>query len=144
MSSRLFVIAALAVAAPSVATAQTRKPSVTATAARDTQSVALVNDDPVTAGEVDDVVRARHREIQFCFEESGLKTDPDLSGVFAMILTLDTLGGVAKVDAARQEWSGPDGAAVEACVMQRARTWKFPVRVAMAAPRHEVTFHFSR
>jgi hypothetical protein len=142
MSSRFLVIAALAVATPSVATAQTRKTSVTA--ARDTQSIALVNEDTVAAGEVDTVVRARHREIQFCFEESGLKTDPDLSGVFAMILTLDTLGGVAKVDAARQEWSGPDGAAVEACVMQRARTWKFPVRVAMAAPRHEVTFHFSR
>jgi hypothetical protein len=142
MSSRFFVIAALAVATPSVGTAQTRKPSVIA--ARDTQSVALVNEDTVAAGEVDTVVRARHREIQFCFEESGLKTDPDLSGVFAMILTLDTLGGVARVDAARQEWSGPDGAAVEACVMQRARTWKFPARVAVAAPRHEVTFHFSR
>jgi hypothetical protein len=142
MSSRFLVIAALAVATPSVATAQTRKTSVTS--ARDTQSVALVNEDTVAAGEVDNVVRARHREIQFCFEESGLKTDPDLSGVFAMILTLDTLGSVAKVDAARQEWSGPDGAAVEACVMQRARTWKFPVRVAMTAPRHEVTFHFSR
>jgi hypothetical protein len=143
MRSRLLILlAALAVAAPALAMAQTRKAPVIA--ARDTHAVALVPEDTIAAGEVDSVVRARHREVQFCFEESGLKTDPELSGTFAMMLTLDTLGRVAQVNATRQEWSGPDGTAVEACVMERARTWKFPARVAVAAPRHEVTFRFSR
>ena len=137
-----FFLAMLLIAAPSIAVAQKRTTPVVARA--DTLSLALVSTDTVLADQVESVVRARHREVQFCFEESGLKTDPDLSGVFAMILTLDTLGGVSRVDASRQEWSGPDGATVEVCVMERARTWKFPVQLALVAPRHEVTFHFSR
>jgi len=137
-----FFLAMLAIAAPATGLAQKRSTPVVART--DTVSLALISTDTVVAGQVESVVRARHREVQFCFEESGLKTDPDLSGVFAMILTLDTLGGVSRVDASRQEWSGPDGTAVGECVMQRARTWKFPARLALAAPRHEVTFHFSK
>ena len=138
----ILILATLAIAAPSSGFAQKRSTPVVARA--DTVSLALISTDTVVAEQVESVVRARHREVQFCFEESGLKTDPDLSGVFAMILTLDTLGGVSRVDASREEWSGPDGAAVGACVMQRARTWKFPPPLAMTAPRHEVTFHFSK
>lgn len=133
----------LAIAAPSIGAAQTRKgpPPVPN---RDTLAVALVSTDTVAAGQVDMVVRRRHREVQFCFEESGLKTDPELSGTFAMVLTLDTTGNVSRVDPSWREWSGPDGTAVESCVMQRALTWKFPAHLAMATPRHEVTFQFSR
>ena len=138
----IFVLATLAIAAPSPGLAQKRSTPVVARA--DTVSLALISTDTVVAEQIESVVRARHREVQFCFEESGLKTDPDLAGVFAMILTLDTLGGVSRVDASREEWSGPDGAAVGACVMQRARTWRFPAAVATTAPRHEVTFHFSK
>jgi|RhiMetdeSRZDD1v2_1073273.scaffolds.fasta_scaffold1060302_2 hypothetical protein len=137
-----FLLAMLAIAAPCTGLAQKRSTSVVARA--DTVSLALISTDTVVAEQVESVVRTRHREVQFCFEESGLKTDPDLSGVFAMILTLDTLGAVSRVDASRQEWSGPDGTAVGECVMQRARTWRFPAPLAMTAPRHEVTFHFSK
>jgi hypothetical protein len=138
----LVLAATLAAFASSVSDAQTRSSPLAV--ARDTIAVALVSNDTVAAGQVEFVVRSRHREVQFCFEESGLKTDPELSGVFAMVLTLDTLGNVSRVDAAHREWTGPDGAAVEACVMQRARTWKFPVQLAVAPARHEVTFHFAR
>lgn len=138
----LLFAAALAALAPSLSDAQTRRPPVVTRA--DTVAVALISRDTVAAGQVELVVRSRHREVQFCFEETGLKTDPELSGVFAMVLTLDTLGVVSQVDATRHEWSGPDGAAVEACVMQRARTWKFPVHLAAPPARHEVTFHFAR
>jgi len=141
MPSRFLLLAALGVLAPSLSLAQTRGPSIRRA---DTVAVALIADDSVAASQVDLVVRARHREVQFCFEESGLKTDPELSGVFAMVIALDTLGAVSRVDASRSEWTGPDGAAVETCVMQRARTWKFPVQLAVASPRHEVTFHFAR
>ncbi|HJR66979.1 MAG TPA: AgmX/PglI C-terminal domain-containing protein [Gemmatimonadaceae bacterium] len=133
----------LAIAAPSISAAQTRKGPPPAPQ-RDTLAVALVSTDTVAAGQVERVVRGRHREVQFCFEESGLKTDPELSGTFAMVLTLDTLGGVSRVDPSWREWSGPDGTAVESCVMQRALTWKFPGHLARATPRHEVTFQFSR
>ncbi|MGQ0714487.1 MAG: AgmX/PglI C-terminal domain-containing protein [Gemmatimonadaceae bacterium] len=110
----------------------------------DTITVAALLQDTAAVEQVDAVVRSRHREVQFCFEESGLKADPDLTGIFAMMLTLDTSGGVARVDPVRGAWSGPDGAAVESCVMQRARAWRFPVPLALAPARHEVTFHFAR
>jgi hypothetical protein len=138
----LFFLAALTLTAPAIALAQTLGAPVTPRG--DTLSVALAPFDSVAAGQVEMVVRARHREVQFCFEESGLKTDPELSGVFGIALTLDTLGTVSRIDATHREWSGPDGAAVEECVMQRARTWKFPVQLAVAPARHEVTFRFSR
>ena len=127
---------------PPLSDAQTRRTS--AVPRSDTVAMALISNDTAATEQIEVVVRSRHREVQFCFEESGLKTDPELSGIFAMVLTLDTLGGVAQVDATRHEWSGPDGAAVEACVMQRARTWKFPVHLAAPPARHEVTFHFAR
>jgi hypothetical protein len=134
-----------ALAAPAMASAQTHKtPGVPV----DTVTVASVLRDTVVLEQVDAVVRSRQREVQFCFEESGLKADPELSGIFAMMLTLDTTGAVARVDPVRGEWSGPDGAAVETCVMQRARAWRFPLQPgtlwALAPARHEVTFHFAR
>jgi hypothetical protein len=138
----LLTATVLAGLTPALADAQTRATPVMPR--RDTVALAMVSTDSVAAGQVELVVRARHREVQFCFEESGLKADPELSGVFAMVLTLDTLGSVARVDASRREWSGADGVAVETCVMDRARTWKFPVQLAVAAARHEVTFHFAR
>jgi hypothetical protein len=132
-----------AITTPLIADAQARKGPPPAPK-RDTVAVALVSTDTVVAGQVETVVRGRHREVQFCFEESGLKTDPELSGTFAIIITLDQLGTVARVDPSWREWSGPDGTAVEACVTQRALTWKFPAHLAVSTPRHEVTFHFSR
>jgi hypothetical protein len=144
MLRRLFFFATLAMAAPSLSAAQTRTAPAPASPRGDTLSVALAPYDSVAVEQVEMVVRARNREVQFCFEESGLKTDPELSGVFAMLITLDTLGTVSRVDATHREWSGPDGAAVEECVMQRARTWKFPAQPPVAPARHEVTFRFSR
>jgi hypothetical protein len=130
-----------ALAAVPTLQAQTHKPP---SVARDTVMVAALLQDTVALEQVDAVVRSRQREVQFCFEESGLKADPELSGIFAMMLTLDTNGGVARVEPVRGEWSGPDGAAVETCVMQRARAWRFPLQLALAPARHEVTFHFAR
>jgi hypothetical protein len=139
----IFLFTTLAIAAPPMIEAQAKKSSPVVPR-RDTLAIALLSTDTVAAGQVEMVVRARHREVQFCFEESGLKTDPELTGMFAMVLTLDTLGTVSHIDPSWREWSGPDGTAVETCVMQRALTWKFPPRLAAAPARHEVTFQFSR
>jgi hypothetical protein len=111
---------------------------------RDTVLLAGISTDTAAATQVDIVVRARQREVQFCFEESGLKTDPDLTGLFAMVITLDSLGGVSRVDPSHREWTSPEGGAVESCVMQRALTWKFPRHLAIKTPRHEVSFHFAK
>ena len=138
----VIVATALAVGAPGFGYAQTN--GAVPSAHRDTVLLAGISTDTVAAGQVDLVVRARQREVQFCFEESGLKTDPELAGLFAMVITLDSLGGVSRVDPSRREWTGPDGAAVESCVMQRALTWKFPPHLGIGAPRHEVTFHFAK
>ena len=142
----ILLFTTLAIAAPPMIEAQSKKSTPVAPAAprRDTLAVALISTDTIAAGQVDIVVRARHREVQFCFEESGLKTDPELTGTFAMLLTLDTAGTVSRVDPSWREWSGPDGTAVEACVMQRALSWKFPARLAATPARHEVIFQFSR
>jgi hypothetical protein len=141
----LLLLGVFALSAPAMSHAQTHKAPTTI---RDTVMVAAMLRDTVALEQVDAVVRSRQREVQFCFEESGLKADPELSGIFAMMLTLDTTGAVARVDPVRGEWSGPDGAAVEACVMQRARAWRFPFESgapwAIAPARHEVTFHFAR
>lgn len=141
----LLFFGVFALAAPAMAHAQTHK---SPSAIRDTVMVAAMLVDTVALEQLDAVVRSRQREVQFCFEESGLKADPDLSGIFAMMLTLDTTGAVARVDPVRGEWSGPDGAAVETCVMQRARAWRFSLQSgalsALAPARHEVTFHFAR
>ena len=141
----LLFFGVVALAMPAMTRAQTHN---TSSAPRDTVMVAALLQDTVALEQVDAVVRSRHREVQFCFEESGLKVDPELSGIFAMMLTLDTTGAVARVDPVRGEWSGPDGAAVETCVMQRARAWRFPIQSgalwAIAPARHEVTFHFAR
>ena len=138
----VMVAIALAFGAPAFGHAQTN--GAVPAVRRDSVLLAGISTDTVAAGQVDLVVRARQREVQFCFEESGLKTDPELTGLFAMVLTLDSLGGVARVDASRSEWTGPDGAAVEGCVMQRALTWKFPPHLAIGTPRHEVTFNFMK
>ena len=143
MRSRFIVLLITsALAVPSTGGAQTRTPP--AVVRRDTLALAMLSQDTVAAGRVEMVVRERQREVQFCFEESGLKTDPELSGMFAMVLTLDTLGTVMRVDPSWREWTSPEGTAVEECVMERARTWKFPARLARTPARHEVTFHFSR
>ena len=138
---QLLFIGVFGLGAPVAADAQTHKAS---SIRRDTVMVAAMLQDTVALEQVDAVVRSRHREVQFCFEESGLKADPELTGIFAMMLTLDTSGAVARVDPVRGEWSGPEGAAVETCVMDRARAWRFPLQLARAPARHEVTFHFAR
>ena len=139
----IFLFTTLAIAAPPMIGAQAKKGSA-GVPQRDTLAMALLSTDTVAAGQVEAVVRAHHREVQFCFEETGLKTDPELKGMFAIVLTLDTLGAVSRVDPSWREWTGPDGTAVETCVMQRALTWKFPPRLAATPARHEVTFQFSR
>lgn len=142
---QLVFIGVFGLGAPAVADAQTHKAS---SVPRDTVMVAAMLRDTVALEQVDAVVRSRQREVQFCFEESGLKADPELTGIFAIMLTLDTSGAVARVEPVRGEWSGPDGAAVETCVMERARAWRFPLQPgalwALAPARHEVTFHFAR
>jgi hypothetical protein len=142
--TRLFLLLSLSVIAPSIGEAQKRSTPAPGPRRADTVAVALAAEDTVAAAEVDRVVRGHQSEMQFCFEQSGLKTDPELSGTFGMVLTIDSVGGVARVDATHREWTGPDGAAVELCVMERARTWKFPVQVAVAPGRHEVMFRFAK
>ena len=85
-----FLVTTLAIVAPSTGGAQTRK-SAPVMPRRDTLAVALVSTDTVAAGQVETVVRARHREVQFCFEETGLKTDPELSSAEEVIKESDVL-----------------------------------------------------
>lgn len=135
-------IAAFVLVVPSTGRAQNG--GTPAPAIKDTVAVGLLTDDSLAADEVDRMVRSRQREVQFCFEESGLKNNPSLAGEFVMAITLDPVGAVSSAAASHSEWNSPEGAAVEACVIERARRWKFPLQLASAPARHQFTFRFTR
>jgi hypothetical protein len=73
-----------------------------------------------------DYVRGRNSQLQFCYSEYGLKTNPQLAGSVAVAVTLTSDGGVTNVDITKRTWSGPGASEAESCIKQRISGWKFP------------------
>ncbi|MEO6210213.1 MAG: AgmX/PglI C-terminal domain-containing protein [Gemmatimonadaceae bacterium] len=73
-----------------------------------------------------DYVRGRNSQLQFCYSEYGLKTNPALAGSVAVAVTLTSEGSVTGVDITKRTWSGPGAAEAESCIKQRISGWKFP------------------
>ncbi len=73
-----------------------------------------------------DYVRGRNSQLQFCYSEYGLKTNPSLAGSVSVAVTLTSEGAVTGVDITRRTWSGPGAAEAESCIKQRISGWKFP------------------
>ncbi|HEX6534574.1 MAG TPA: AgmX/PglI C-terminal domain-containing protein [Gemmatimonadaceae bacterium] len=71
-------------------------------------------------------VRSRQSQLQFCYEEYGLKANPNLAGTIGVAVTLTGAGDVTGVDITKRSWSGAGATEAESCIRQRIRSWHFP------------------
>ena len=90
-----------------------------------------------------DYVRGRNSQLQFCYSEYGLKTNPQLAGSVTVAVTLTSEGAVTGVDITRKTWSGPGAAEAESCIRQRISGWKFPSS-EHGGGTYSFSFSFSR
>lgn len=90
-----------------------------------------------------DYVRGRNSQLQFCYSEYGLKTNPTLAGSVAVAVTLTSDGAVTGVDITKRTWSGPGAAESESCIRQRISGWKFPSS-EHGGGTYSFSFSFSR
>ncbi len=90
-----------------------------------------------------DYVRGRNSQLQFCYSEYGLKTNPSLAGSVTVAVTLTGAGAVTGVDITRRTWSGPGAAESESCIKQRMSSWKFPSS-ERGGGTYSFSFSFSR
>lgn len=68
------------------------------------------------------VIQQHQTEILYCYE-SALSSDPKLEGKVAVSFTIDPAGTVAVAGVADSTIGNP---AVEACILERLRRWRFP------------------
>ncbi|MGA9526266.1 MAG: VIT domain-containing protein [Myxococcaceae bacterium] len=95
-------------------------------AGKDGRTVKLgkVKTSPGLSDEVVAKVLRRHgNEIRYCYE-SRLDITPTLSGKLVLVLTIDATGSAKKAEF--QKGSSLSDAELQACVMGRARRWRFP------------------
>ncbi|HVE77945.1 MAG TPA: AgmX/PglI C-terminal domain-containing protein [Gemmatimonadaceae bacterium] len=135
-------------AAPAPAAAAVTPAAPAAVAAPDT-AAALAVEAPVSAvspaddaSPLDPYVRTHAGELRTCYEQAGLKVDPKLAGDVTLSLHLASDGHVRRAGV-RGDWAGEGGRAVEACIAERARAWRFPAEHAAGGP-HAFDFRFSR
>jgi hypothetical protein len=76
--------------------------------------------------DIGNFVRGRHAQMQFCYQEYGLKVNPGLAGLVTLEVTFGTGGTVRSVTVARKSWSGPGAAEAESCLRERVASWTFP------------------
>jgi hypothetical protein len=76
--------------------------------------------------ELGNYVRGRQSQLQFCYQEFGLKVNPQLAGTVGVAVTLTGAGKVTGVDITRRTWSGPGSAEAERCIRERVMGWSFP------------------
>lgn len=88
-------------------------------------------------------VREHESQLRFCYDEYGLKVNPDLAGSVTVALTLTAGGSVTTATVSRRTWSGPGAAPAESCILEKARAWQFP-SASSGAGTFEFSFNFSR
>jgi hypothetical protein len=94
-------------------------------------------------GELGTSVREHQSQLQFCYQEYGLKVNPSLAGSVTLSLTLTGTGSVTNAVVTSRTWSGPGSDAAESCILQRARGWHFPASQA-GGGTFEFTFNFNK
>lgn len=111
---------------------------------REVRQVAVLPQDPSITGGLDAeiirrVIRERRREVQACYE-AELQRTPDLAGrvVFNFVITPD--GSVAS---ATVRESSLNNDAVESCIANRMRRWRFPEPRGGGLVRVDYPFQFS-
>jgi hypothetical protein len=88
--------------------------------------------------ELGSFVRGRQSQLQFCYQEYGLKVNPSLAGTVAASVTLTGAGTVTGVEITNRTWSGAGHEEAESCIRQRISAWRFP-----ASEQGGGTFAFS-
>ncbi|HKG91921.1 MAG TPA: AgmX/PglI C-terminal domain-containing protein [Gemmatimonadaceae bacterium] len=92
---------------------------------------------------VDNVVRRRRAELQTCYEQEGLKVNPDLAGNVVLAISVAPLGTVSGVTIPERSWSGPGATETESCMQNKVKAWRFP-EMAGGGGTFEFSFNFSR
>ncbi|HUF26864.1 MAG TPA: AgmX/PglI C-terminal domain-containing protein [Gemmatimonadaceae bacterium] len=94
-------------------------------------------------GDLGAFVRSRMAELQFCYQEHGLKVNPQLAGTVNIAIGIGSAGNVTSASVQRRTWSGAGASAVESCVLSRIRGWRFP-RSATGDAVYAFPFNFTR
>ena len=87
-------------------------------------------------------VRENAAQPNQCFAEHGLRANTALSGSVTLAFTLDSAARVHHVEVLRSTWNGPEGPAVERCIVARAQRWQFPREAGGDSRAHQFTFTF--
>ena len=93
--------------------------------------------------ELGNYVRGRQSQLQFCYQEFGLKVNPSLAGRVTTDITIDGGGGVTDVAVSDRTWSGPGSTETENCIKQRVGGWRFPPSEA-GGGTFQFSFSFSK
>ncbi len=76
--------------------------------------------------ELGNYVRGHQSQLQFCYQEFGLKVNPQLAGTVGVAVTLTGAGRVTGAEITRRTWSGAGSAEAERCIRERVMGWSFP------------------
>jgi TonB family protein len=71
-------------------------------------------------------VRSRESQLRHCYQENGLKVNPNLAGTVTVAITLTGAGNVTGARVTNRTWSGPGASQAESCILARIRSWRFP------------------
>jgi len=88
-------------------------------------------------------VRSRESQLRFCYNEYGLKANPELAGSVTAAVTLTPAGGVTGVNVTNRTWSGTGSSETERCITDKIRAWRFPSSDA-GGGTYSFSFSFTR
>ena len=89
-----------------------------------------INVDPLTPSrnvdELGTYVRSRESQLRFCYQENGLKVNPNLAGSITVAIDIAGSGSVQGAQVTRRTWSGAGASESESCILRTIRGWRFP------------------
>ena len=94
-------------------------------------------------GELGQFVRSRESQLRFCYQEYGLKANPQLAGTVTVAISLTGSGDVTGVNITNRTWSGPGASEAESCIRNKIESWRFPSSDA-GGGTYSFPFNFTR
>jgi hypothetical protein len=91
--------------------------------------------------ELGNFVRSRESQLRFCYNEYGLKVNPNLAGSINTSITLTESGAATAVDITGRSWGGAGASESESCIRSKIRSWRFP---SGTAGTYGFSFNFTR